>query len=191
MAGRVAGEGEAPVFRRGCKPNSVCPAMARERAICLSGRYPAPACRSRLGTGRSKAPYLALLPGRFSMPRRLRAGRWALTPPFHPCHSPCEPWRYLLCGTVCRGELWPAAPACIPGRAGVTRPRALWSSDFPPVAMPRATLRPSGTLETLPGSDFAPSGFLDGTLLEGGRLWRGRIREDHESCHVSRAGFGR
>ncbi len=145
--------------RRGCKPNSVYPAEAGERVICLSGRYPAPARRSGPGTGRSKAPYLALLPGRFSVPRRLRDGRWAFTPPFHPCRSPCGPRRFVFCGTVCRGALSRPAPACIPGRAKVTRPRALWSSDFPPAAMPRATLRPSGTWESLPGSARRPSGF--------------------------------
>ena len=26
----------------------------------------------------------------FFVPRRLRAGRWALTPPFHPCRTPRE-----------------------------------------------------------------------------------------------------
>ena len=35
------------------------------------------------GAGRAWTPYLALLPVRFSLPRRLRFGRWALTPPFH------------------------------------------------------------------------------------------------------------
>ena len=83
------------------------------------------------------------------MPRRSHGGRWALTPPFHPCRVPCGPRRYLFCGTVCRATLSGDAPACIPGHAGVTRPRALWSSDFPPVAMPRATFRPSGT-----GTDY-------------------------------------
>ena len=147
------------MFRRGCKPNSVFPAEAGERVICLSGRYPAPARRSGPGTGRSKAPYLALLPGRFSVPRRSRDGRWAFTPPFHPCRSPCGLRRFVFCGTVCRGALSRTAPACIPGGATVTRPRALWSSDFPPAAELRATLRPSGTRKSLPGSARPPRGF--------------------------------
>ena len=31
-----------------------------------------------------RVPYLVLHPGRFSMPRFLRCGRWSLKPPFHP-----------------------------------------------------------------------------------------------------------
>ena len=41
------------------------------------------ACAKR-GAGSSAVPYLALHPMGFSVPRRLRAERWALTPPFHP-----------------------------------------------------------------------------------------------------------
>ena len=39
---------------------------------------------ARLGAGRSRIPYLALLPMGFSVPPRLLSERWALTPPFHP-----------------------------------------------------------------------------------------------------------
>ena len=36
-------EGLESGFWKGCKPNSVCPACARERIICLSSQYPRPA----------------------------------------------------------------------------------------------------------------------------------------------------
>ena len=39
---------------------------------------------TKRGAGRSSVSYLALHPMGFSVPRRLRFARWALTPPFHP-----------------------------------------------------------------------------------------------------------
>ena len=57
---------------------------ARAGIIHLGGRYPEPGCFRSTGAGSAWVPYLALLPGRFSVPRSLRFGRWALTPPFHP-----------------------------------------------------------------------------------------------------------
>ena len=110
-----------------------------ERGSHLSQRsIPGTDPLARDGAGSSTVPYLILLPGRVSMPRGLHPGRWALTPPFHPYPGPCGPWRYFLCGTVCRRRLGPTPPACIPGlSSGVTRPRALWSSDFTPPGFPR------------------------------------------------------
>src|SRR4051794_17971107 len=48
---------------------------------------------------------------RFSVPPRLLLGRWALTPPFHPCRAiPKEkPGGLSFCGTVCRPAFQPAA----------------------------------------------------------------------------------
>jgi hypothetical protein len=72
----------------------------------------------------------------------------------YPAFSPLpqiayDPRRFVFCGTVCRPALVDGSPACIPGGAGVTRPRALESSDFPPAAVLRATFRPPGTAHTL------------------------------------------
>ena len=50
-------------------------------------QQPVPGTRfafAKPGAGRSVVPYLALHPMGFSVPRRLRFERWALTPPFHP-----------------------------------------------------------------------------------------------------------
>jgi len=45
---------------------------------------------SALHTGWASPPsYLALLHAGFSVPRMLPSGRWALTPPFHPCQMRC------------------------------------------------------------------------------------------------------
>ncbi len=51
---------------------------------------PIPGTRSlsRTAAGRCRVPYLALHPMGFSVPRRLRFARCALTPPFHP-YLPC------------------------------------------------------------------------------------------------------
>ena len=43
--------------------------------------------RFRSWSGPLLAPYLALHPMGFTVPPHLRSARWALTPPFHPCHD--------------------------------------------------------------------------------------------------------
>ena len=123
-------------FWKGCKPISVCPDRSGERIICLSSQYPEPAPLARkLERAAPKVPYLALHPMGFSVPRRLRFARCALTAPFHP-----YPERVAATGAVCflwhcpSGCLAASAPVCISDRIGVTRHRALWSSDFPPPA---------------------------------------------------------
>ncbi len=99
----------------------------------------------------------------FFVPRSLRAGRWAFTPPFHPyppiadfgLRKPAElaiqalsairipksaiERRFVFCDTFRRPRLSPRVPACF------TRHVALWCSDFP---LPCRTDR---------GSDHLPS----------------------------------
>ncbi len=77
----------APLARR--RGSFVCAASTRD-ALRLRGTE----------AGRFAVPYLALHPMGFSVPRRLRAERWALTPPFHP--YPAEAGRFVFCGTVRR-----------------------------------------------------------------------------------------
>ena len=80
-------------------------------------------------------PYLVLLRVGFALPRRLLAGRCALTAPFHP-YPACsqrlsviprllgeQAGRYIFCGTFRRPG--------VPGLPGVTWHTALRSSDFP------------------------------------------------------------
>lgn len=45
-------------------------------------------------------PYPILLPTGLAVPPPLPGARWALAPPFHPCHG--EPWRSVLCGAFPR-----------------------------------------------------------------------------------------
>ena len=73
-------------------------------------QQPVPGTRSpesEAEASRFKVPYLALHPMGFSVPLSLRAGRWALTPPFHPCCQvpdlhPEPTQRSVFCGTVRR-----------------------------------------------------------------------------------------
>ena len=124
-----------------------------------------PACAGT-EAGRFKVPYLALHPMGFSVPRRLRVARWALTPPFHPYSweisnlgFETRPGRYVLCGTLRRRSLAASPPACIPAeQAWVTRHRALWCSDFPPprrLRNTRAILRPSRTGHSIHGDHLS------------------------------------
>ena len=77
--------------------------LRAERIICLGSRYPESVRFRGTGAGRSGIPYLALHPMGFSVPRRLRFARCALTAPFHPCR-----WLlrntggFIFCGTVRR-----------------------------------------------------------------------------------------
>ena len=53
--------------------------------------YPEPGGFPRLGASRPGVPYLALHPMGFSVPRRLRFARCALTAPFHPYRTVAGP----------------------------------------------------------------------------------------------------
>jgi hypothetical protein len=80
---------------RDCKPGSV--PLLGAMVICLGRQLPVSSCSlpgtfsdadhiagARFDPG-ALAPYLALLRVGFAVPRTLPLGRWALTPPFHPC----------------------------------------------------------------------------------------------------------
>ena len=80
-----------------------------------------------------EVPCFALHRMGFFVPRRLLAGRWAVTPPFHP--YPAEARRYVFCDTFRRAGLWPCAPA------RSTRHAAWRCSDFPLVREAPAIIR--------------------------------------------------
>ncbi len=85
--------------------------LRTERIICLSSQYPEPGEFLRRETSRFSVPYLALHPMGFSVPRRLLAGRWSLTPPFHPYRS-LRHGGLIFCGTLRRNALF-VSPTCI------------------------------------------------------------------------------
>lgn len=70
--------------------------------------------------GRARNPYSALLPVGLAVPVRLPVPRWALTPPFHPCHDTL--WRSVFCGTVRHDQ--PVMPRYYLASCP-------WSPDFP------------------------------------------------------------
>ena len=113
--------------------------LRAERIICLSSRYPESSRVGGIGAGRSGIPYLALHPMGFSVPRRLRFARCALTAPFHPYHIPCEMWRFNFLWhcpseTFISARVYHCLATVLDRRYKVTRHRALWCSDFPPPA---------------------------------------------------------
>jgi len=113
--------------------------LRAERIICLSSRYPESSRVGGTGAGRSGIPYLALHPMGFSVPRRLRFARCALTAPFHPYHIPCEMWRFNFLWhcpseTFISARVYHCLATVLDRRYKVTRHRALWCSDFPPPA---------------------------------------------------------
>ncbi len=118
----------------------------------------------RIRAGPALPSYLALLHAGFSVPRMLPSGRWALTPPFHPCQmnltgrggplvlpQACRRGASITGGlfsvALSVAELARTAFARRTARPpGVTRRVALssptlarlrrWSPDFPPVRSP-------------------------------------------------------
>ena len=107
-------------FWKGCKPNSVCPLARGENH--LSGQ-PIPGIRlafAKPGAGRSGIPYLALHPMGFSVPRRLRFARCALTAPFHPCRQLMrDAGGLIFCGTVRRNRHFQPSARVYPGRTSL------------------------------------------------------------------------
>ena len=105
-------------FWKGCKPNSVCPLARGENHLSLQ---PIPGIRfafAKPGAGRSGIPYLALHPMGFSVPRRLRFARCALTAPFHPYRRLLRNTGGLIfCGTV-RRKVFQLSARVYPGRTG-------------------------------------------------------------------------
>ena len=139
--GRGRPVAEAPPLSDGCKPDSVQhPARAEGLDGHLSRRrgsradagslrngdqYPEGSPLARR-SGRRPAPSCSVLHRMgFFVPPRLRSGRWALTPPFHPYPPACADGRFVLCDTIRRPELSRRPPA------HSTRHAALWCPDFP------------------------------------------------------------
>ncbi len=95
------------------------------------------------GASNSWVSYLALHPMGFSVPCRLRFTRCALTAPFHPYPGFLRNLGGLFSVPLSVEKFFNFPPACIPAmQAWVTRHRALWSSDFPPLTCARSDSPP-------------------------------------------------
>jgi hypothetical protein len=79
------------------------PGSLRDSSSLPEGQN-APLLRAkRIRAGPALPSYLALLHAGFSVPRMSPPGRWALTPPFHPCQMrPTETGRSLVLPRTCR-----------------------------------------------------------------------------------------
>ena len=157
-------------FWKGCKPNSVCPLARGENHLSMQ---PIPGIRfafAKPGAGRSGIPYLALHPMGFSVPRRLRFARCALTAPFHPCRRLLRNTGGLIfCGTVrqtptnCRVRPRVSRPHK-PGLRGIA---PFGVRTFLPALSNEAILRPSKTMPNLAAKHRADKQGLNavGTLI--------------------------
>jgi hypothetical protein len=140
------------------------PGSLRDSSSLPEGRSAALFRGQHIRAGPALPSYLALLHAGFSVPRMLPPGRWALTPPFHPCQmNLTERGQPLVLPQACRrgasvtGGLFSVvlSVAALARTAfakrtarppGVTRRVALsspalarlrrWSPDFPPVRFP-------------------------------------------------------
>ncbi len=100
------------------------------------------------------------------MPPCLRSGRWALTPPFHPCRRTFARRWFIFCDTFRRLKLSLRPPAYS------TRHAALWCPDFPlPTALrhARSDRPPSG----MNLSSRNPRASSDRWGILGGYSWSG------------------
>ncbi len=103
--------------------------------------------------------YLALLHAGFSVPRMLPSGRWALTPPFHPCQMrSTKRGKLLVFPPACRrganviGGLFSVALSVAMSRRESLRMQSLARNWLPGVtrrvALPRPALASSPRLES-------------------------------------------
>jgi len=151
--GSSAGPWGKKWFWKGCKPNSVCTLASGENHLSVQ---PIPGIRfafAKLEAGRFGIPYLALHPTGFSVPRRLRFARCALTAPFHPCrHFLRNTGGLIFCGTVRQRVFQPSARV-YPGRTGpgyaASRPMVFGLSSPIPQRGTEAILRPPKTTVNL------------------------------------------
>ncbi len=88
----------------------------------------------------------------FSVPPRLRLERWALTPPFHPCHraprglaAVVAQWRFVFCGTVRRDTSRYRLPRVSPALAELRGIAPCGVRTFLRWLAPAASLRSPGT----------------------------------------------
>ena len=98
-----------------------------------------------------RASYLALHPAGFTVPRRSLAGRWSLTPPFHPYRAIADPAVFSLWHFP-SARLETCSPHLLP--CGITWRRVLWCSDFPLRVTPKRFSVPLKPSETIPQQSF-------------------------------------
>ena len=142
-------------FWKGCKPNFVC-ALRRRESFIYAADTRNPSAFAALERAAPWIPYLALHPTGFSVPRRLRFARCALTAPFHhhrrlAPEAVCFLWH-------CPSERLPTFLPSIsrPYKPGLRGVAPCGVRTFLPRLAPGAILRPSKTIITV----YQPGRFL-------------------------------
>jgi len=142
-------------FWKGCKPNFVC-ALRRRESFIYAADTRNPSAFAALERAAPWIPYLALHPTGFSVPRRLRFARCALTAPFHhhrrlAPEAVCFLWH-------CPSERLPTFLPSIsrPYKPGLRGVAPCGVRTFLPRLAPGAILRPSKTIITI----YQPGRFL-------------------------------
>src|ERR1700732_2098981 len=105
------------------------PGSLRDSSGLPEGQSAALSQALHIRAGPALPSYLALLHAGFSVPRMSPPGRWALTPPFHPCQM----------RSTERGEPLVLPRAC---RRGASNTGGLFSVALSVAAFPGASLRP-------------------------------------------------
>jgi len=128
-----------------CKPNSV-PTRRSVDVIYLCGRYPGPDSLACVSREPRRGPLFGLAPGEVFLAltiARQAVGSYPAVSPLPATGLRRRQAVCVFCGTVCQRRLASMLPAARPtlfhsdvatGMKGCRfpRPRALWSSDFPP-----------------------------------------------------------
>jgi hypothetical protein len=150
--------------------------LRAERIICLSGQYPKPVPHCGTRSGQLLGFLFGLAPdGVFRAPG-ITPGAVGSYPAFSPL-PPAEAGGGLFSVALSVERPLRLPPACIPGQTGVTRHRALRSSDFPPLPRRRnrsdpppfqnqPQCRPANRLKQEP-SRRSPTATVNGQLTAG------------------------
>jgi hypothetical protein len=136
-------------FWEGCKPNSVCPAEAEERIICLSSQYPRPGGFRRPERAAPRSPIWPCSRWGLPCPRdHSRSG--GLLHHLFTLTASRNPRRYILCGTFRRARFEASRPRVSapeprkPEMMGYAASRSLeFGLSSPGRKRPEAILRPS------------------------------------------------
>ena len=157
---RYAFEG---AVQRDCKPNSVFAFHSGENHL---SQQPNPSLCSFRNAERTapRASYLALHPAGFSVPQRSHAGRWSLTPPFHPYRTSSLRSQPGGIFSVALSVSTPlnVLPTCTPACAGLRGAASCGVRTFlfhSPLRVLKAILRPSEPANIIPQSNAATTNF--------------------------------
>jgi hypothetical protein len=116
--------------------------LRAERIICLSSQYPEPVRFRETRSGQLQGPLFGLAPDGVCRASLLALRAVVSYTTFSPLPEFLRTTAVYSLWHFPSERLAASPPACISDRIGVTRHRALWSSDFPPLACARSDSPP-------------------------------------------------